>query len=658
MTPVLDLVRGGLDESRVQPTATPLRIALVGNPNSGKSTLFNVLTGLRQRVANFAGVTVERVEGSYRYAGAPVQVVDLPGMYSMTAQSPDEQIALDVVLGRAAGVAPADVFVVVVDAERLERNLFLATQVLELGRPTVIALTRMDRLDADGVELDVVELIHQLGATVIPVVATRGEGVERLRQAISRAVSLPRSSLRLGHAADGNRDAEHRYRFIASVASRVVRRRPVVKRSAADRVDAVVMHRYAGPAVFVAVMALMFDLMFRVARPMADGAQWLITALGQAISAAMPVGELRGLLVDGVIGGVGSVIVFVPQIALLFLFIGILEDTGYMARAAFVMDRWMRPLGLHGKSFIPLVSGFACAVPAIMSARTVEAPKERIATILATPLVSCSARLPVYTLLVAAFIPATSIAGASLQGLAMLAMYLLGTAAALATAALFRRTLLRSATRAMIMELPAWSLPTVKTLAGSVWRRVRVFLKEAGTVIFAVSIIVWALATHPKPPPSGGTAPTQQQVLESSALGRIGHAIEPAVRPLGFDWKIAVSIVTSFTAREVFVSTMGTLYSEESSPGDATTLAGRLRTERDSRTGAPAYTLHAALALMVFYVFALMCTSTIAVTVRETGGGWTGARWAALQFTWMLALAWAGAFVVYRGAGFIWPGLG
>jgi ferrous iron transport protein B len=338
---------------------------------------------------------------------------------------------------------------------------------------------------------------------------------------------------------------------------------------------------------------------------------------------------------------------------MLFLFIGLLEDSGYMARAAFVMDRWMRPLGLHGKSVIPLISGYSCAVPAIMSTRTIQHPRERLATIMVVPLMSCSARLPVYTLLVAAFVPAVTIGGASLQGLAMLAMYLLGTAAALASAAVFRRTLLKSETRALIIELPTYSLPSAKVLAAAVWQRVRLFLRRAGTVIFAISILLWALASFPKPRVEPGApaaaAPTPQERLSQSALGTIGRAIEPAVRPLGYDWKIGVSIVASFAAREVFVSTMATLYGVGRDAGTTTALAQRLREERDPVSGRAAYTTLMAAGLMAFYVFALMCTSTLAVTVRETGGGWKGAGWAALQFSYMLALAYGSAFLIYRG---------
>lgn len=650
---------------RTPATATPaapprvLRVALVGNPNCGKSTLFNALTGMRQRVANFAGVTVERVEGSYEFRGERVEVIDLPGMYSLQAESPDETIALDVLHGRSPGVAPVDVIVVVVDAEHLERNLYLATEVLELGRPTVIALNRMDRLQANGTRVDVVELIHALGAVVVPVVATRREGIDRLRHVISRATTLPPAELRVvpeeaGLSAVEAVDAApaedgavgRRYGWIADVTQRTVQRPLRSRRSLSDRVDAIAVHRVWGPLLFLALMTAVFQAIFSWAQPLANGIQGTLALVGDGLTHLLPAGELRNLLVNGALTGVGSVLVFVPQIAMLFLFIGVLEDSGYMARAAFVMDRFMRPLGLHGKSFIPLVSGYACAVPAIMATRTIPQPKERLATIMVVPLMSCSARLPVYALLVAAFIPARTVGGVfTLQGLALLGMYVLGTAAALGAAAIFRRTLLRSETRALIMELPPYAMPSVPVMAASVWRRVRVFLRRAGTVIFALSIVLWALASFPR---SSAPSPTPEQQLSSSALGHVGHAIEPTVRPLGYDWKIGVSMMASFAAREVFVSTMATIYGVDRGDGTRTALADRLRTERRP-DGTAAYTPLIGFSLMAFYVFALMCTSTLAVTVRETGGGRRGLAWAALQFTYMLALAYGSALLVYQG---------
>lgn len=638
-----------LDASETKPHA--LRVALTGNPNTGKSTLFNALTGLRQRVGNFPGVTVERVEGEYIADGQRVSVIDLPGCYSLTPDSPDEVIVRDVLLGHAQSVALPDVIVVVVDAENLERNLFFVSQVVELGLPTIVALNRIDRLEAAGIRVDIPGLIGELGVTIVPLAAARGQGVEHLRRVIARAQTLPLPAGLLGQAPhDGSPtdDAGARYAWASGVIARTVVHTARDARTPSDRIDRVVLHRVGGPLIFLAVMALVFQAMFTWARPLMNGLQTLFDSFGALVTYALPAGDLQSLIVDGVIAGVGSVVVFLPQITFLFLLIGLLEDTGYMARAAFLMDRFMRPLGLHGKSFIPLVSGYACAVPAIMATRTIKEPKERLATILVVPLISCSARLPVYTLLIAAFVPAiTVLRFGSLQGITLLAMYLLGTVGALVMAMIFRRTLLRSPTRALILELPPYSMPRPRVLMIAAWQRVRIFLRRAGTVIFAVSIVLWALSTYPR-----SDAPTSDARLSHSALGRVGHAIEPAVRPLGYDWKIGVSILSSFAAREVFVSTMATIYRVDpataSADGTQRTLAARLRAERDAH-GAPAYTTLVALGLMAFYVFALMCTSTVAVTIRECGGGWTGARWAAVQFTYMLVLAYAAAFVVYRG---------
>jgi ferrous iron transport protein B len=508
----------------------------------------------------------------------------------------------------------------------------------------VIALNRMDRVAAEGTRIDVPELIHELGAVVVPVVATRAHGIDRLRHAINRAPSLPPPPRRIGLGDET--DVERRYGWIGEVVERCVTRRPGSRRTASDRVDALLLHRVWGLVAFLAVLLVVFQAMFTAARPLAGLVQSLVDVVGVGITRLVPPGDLRSLLIGGALGGVGSVLVFLPQIAILFLFVGLLEDSGYMARAAFVMDRYMRPLGLQGRSFIPLVSGYACGVPAIMATRTIQQREERLATIMVVPLMSCSARLPVYALLIAAFVPAIKIGGVfELQSLTMLGMYLLGTVAALIAAAVFRRTLLRSDTRALIMELPAYSMPSPRVLLASVWQRVRLFLRRAGTVIFAISIVLWGLARFPQ---TQGSAPvTPEQQLANSALGRIGHAIEPAVRPLGYDWKIGVSMIASFAAREVFVSTMGTIYS--AGDGGTSALGRRLREERNPRTGAPVYTPLIAVGLMVFYVFALMCTSTVAITARETGGGWRGVRWAALQFGYMLVLAYSLALLVYRG---------
>lgn len=697
-----------------QPATARLRVALVGNPNTGKSTLFNALTGLRQRAANYPGVTVERVEGEYPCAEAgAVVVTDLPGCYSLTTHSPDEAVAHDVLFGRLDGGAP-DVVVIVADATQLERNLFLASQVLELGLPTVIALNRMDALDAEGTQIDIPELIHEVGATVIPVVATRGRGITQLRHAIAVAGALPRparlftvdgatasalagvegclrragyengraalDALRLlGETSEARElteipqiaaeltrartallargrepgvvEPQLRYGWISGVVGRVVQRPLSRPRRTSDRVDAVMLHRVWGPLIFVALMGLVFQAIFAWCRPLSDGIGAGVTLAAGAVARLLPAGDLRSLLTDGVLSGVGSVLAFVPQIAVLFLFIGILEDSGYMARAAFVMDRFLRPVGLHGKSFIPLVSGYACAVPAIMSARTIQDRRDRLATIMVVPLMSCSARLPVYTLLIGAFVPPIAVGGMfGLQGLTLLALYTLGTVAALGVAFAFRRTLLRGPMRPMIIELPAYGMPSPRTLLTAVWHRVWLFIARAGTVIVAVSIVLWALASYPKSRPTPGASPAaaQEQALAHSALGHLGRGIEPAVRPLGYDWKIGVAMLSSFTAREVFVSTMATIHGVASADDDRT-LGARLRDARDSDTGRPTYTPLVAIGLLVFYLFAPMCASTLTMTVRETGGGRRGLGWAGLQAGYMLLLAYGAALLVYRG---------
>jgi ferrous iron transport protein B len=689
-----------------------LRVAIIGNPNTGKTTLFNALTGLRQRVGNFAGVTVERVEGQVRLPdGGQLAVLDLPGSYSLSAGSPDERIALEVLLGQGRDPWRPDVVLVVVDAVHLERNLFLASQVMELGLPMVLALNQVDAAESQGIRIDVPELVHRLGVPVVPTVAKRGEGIDPLIRAVRTAATLPAPARRFALPAaaeaalaplvsrlmeaglprpgaamealrllaapadDGGlavpavaaaRDAavaalsaaglpaarlesSARFGWIGEVMAAAITHpaRPAAPWS--DRIDAVVLHRVWGPAVFLLVMGLVFQGVFTWAQPVMDGIEGALGALGGWVAAALPDGTLESLVVDGVIAGVGSVVVFLPQIAILFAFIGVLEHSGYMARAAFLMDRLMRRVGLHGKSFIPMLSGYACAVPGIMATRTIEAPRDRLVTILVVPLMSCSARLPVYALLIGAFIPATPLLpGLSLQGATMLGMYLLGTVTALAMAALFKRTLLRGPVRPMILELPPYRWPSVRSLAVSVAQRCQLFLRRAGTVILALSIVLWAMATWPRLPVDAARTPAQQQEaqLAHSALGRAGHAIEPLVRPLGFDWKVGVSIAASFAAREVFVSTMGTIYGVGDAEHPEAALAERLRAERHPVTGAPVYTPLLAVALMVFYVYALMCMSTVAVTVREAGGGRLGWTWAGVQFGYMLALAYGASWLV------------
>lgn len=693
-----------------------LRLALVGNPNTGKTTLFNALTGLRQRVGNFAGVTVERVEGFFRTAsGRRVSCLDLPGSYSLSASSPDEQIALEVLLGRARDGWRPDVIVVVADAAHLERNLFLASQVIELGVPVVVALNQMDAAEDQGITIDVPELIDALGVPVVPLVAKRGQGIDALGRACEIAVTLPPPARRFElptaatevlapvverlesaglstsaaqlealrllsvqhlepHVADVDGleevrktaavtlgqiglapqrlESDARYGWIGEVMARAVITKEQEGRSFSDRIDAIALHRVIGPAVFIALMAIVFQSVFTWAAPMQEAIEALIAALGNQVGALLPEGDLRSLVVDGIFAGVGGVLVFLPQISILFLVIGILEDSGYMARAAFLMDRVMRRVGLHGRSFIPMLSGYACAVPGIMATRVIENRQDRLATMMVVPLMSCSARLPVYTLLIGTFIPASTLPfGFGLQGMTLLGMYLLGTLTALAVAAVFKRTLLKGPVRPMILELPAYRWPSVRTLGVTVWQRAMLFVRRAGTVIMALSIVLWAMATYPRTEVDASLPDVTQaeQQLEGSTLGRVGKIIEPVVRPLGYDWKIGVSIAASFAAREVFVSTMGTIYGVGSDEENVQALGERLRAERDPVTGEPVYTTLVAMGLMVFYVFALMCMSTTAITVREAGGGRVGWGWAAMQFGYMLVLAYGAAWIVYAG---------
>jgi ferrous iron transport protein B len=554
----------------------------------------------------------------------------------------------------------------------------------------------------------------QLQAQVVDTVATKGQGIDVLKRAIERAPDLPiparsftlpedlfralqpveavlvqagfhpstaaMEALRLlavapeGHLAgikgldvevDRARaaldeagyhtraiEAEVRYGWIAEVIEATVHRFGAAGSTLTDRIDALLLHRILGPAIFLLLMAIVFQSIFAWAEPLMTAVEGIVGAVGNAVGSALPEGDLQSLLVDGVIAGVGSVVVFLPQIVILFLFIGFLEATGYMARAAFIMDRFMRGVGLHGRSFIPMLSGYACAVPGIMAARTIENPKDRLATIMVVPLMSCSARIPVYTLLIGTFIPPVAVAGVfNLQGLTLLAMYFLGTAAALVVAGIFKKTLLKGPSQPMIMELPPYRLPNLRSLFLTVSHRAGLFLRRAGTIIFALTIVLWALATYPKTEvaPTLSEEAAQEQQLAESFLGRAGHAVEPIVRPLGYDWKIGVSIISSFAAREVFVATMGTIYGV-GSDADETSVAlrDRLMAETDA-AGEAVYTPLIALSLMVFYVFAMMCVSTNAVVVRETGGGWKGAKWASFQFLWMFVLAYASAFAVYQG---------
>lgn len=747
-------------------------IAVIGNPNAGKSTLFNRLTGLRQKVANYPGVTVEKKEGYFSSGERRVRLLDLPGTYSLAAHSLDEIVAVDVLLGQQKGETRPDLILQVVDASNLERNLYLFSQLVELGTPIVVALNMTDIAERRGLHTDPVRLAEELG---VPVVATRGDrggGVDGLRElllaasAAPAAFATPKKRPRLDDALesaieslqarwssraheflsrelhrfellralvddDGSAElrlegalgpefrddlrcarehlsragplpaleARSRYAWIRELTSEAAGANAPSAVDASERLDRLLTHRVFGIVVFLAVMTIVFQSIFTWAEPLMSLVEEAFQALGTWIGSALPEGAFSSLVVDGVIAGVGNVVVFLPQILILFLFIGFLEDCGYMARAAFIMDRLMAKCGLSGKSFIPMLSGFACAVPAIMATRVIENRRDRIATILVTPLMSCSARLPVYAILIETFIPDRSLFGVDvpvlgeflgLQAATLLALYVLGIVVAIAMASIFKRTILRGKTPPFVLELPSYKLPALSMVLLRLYDRGKEFLLRAGTIIFAISVIVWALLYFPHPaevaapfaerrtqieselqdldraaPGSreeGGAAAADEKArLEDelshlareeagayqrqSWLGRSGHWVAPLFAPLGWDWKISMAAIASFPAREVVVSTLGTIYNlgadeDESSP----LLRDRLRAETWPETDRKVFTVPVALSILVFFALCCQCGATIATIRRETGS-W---RWAWFTFGYMTALAYVGAFFTYQ----------
>jgi ferrous iron transport protein B len=620
-------------------------LALVGAPNAGKTTLFNALTGSSARVGNYAGVTVERREGALQGSHGKVLVLDLPGTYSLGGESPDERIVQKVLDGEQAGEPEIDGVVAVADATTLRRGLGLVRELMAHGRPLMLVLTMIDEVKARGGRLQPPELAKRLGIPVVGVVGHRGvglDGVVRLLGDPSKwrhPAALPPVSI--------DEDPRQRFAWVDQVCDAIGASdlRPDTR---TDRIDRWLLHPVAGLVTFALVMLLFFQSIFSWAVPAMDSIDGAFTALGAASHAWLPAGWLTDLWADGILAGVGSVLVFLPQILILFTLIHLLHDIGYMARAAFVVDRVMGWVGLQGRSFVPLLSCFACAVPGIMAARTIVSPRDRLATILVAPFMTCSARLPVYTLLIAAFVPDTRVLGPlGLQGLVMLSLYVLGVATALGSAALLNATLLRGTPAVFYMELPPYRWPTARLLMRQVWHSAAAFVKRAGTIILAASVILWVLLSFPRPQPDPGLSPSQQARanLEASLGAQLGRAIEPAIAPLGFDWKIGVGLIASLAAREVIVATLAQIYAV----GDAEDFNGlrdALRNDINPATGQPQFNLPAALSLMVFFVFALQCTSTIVVMARETGS-W---RWPALAFTYMLTLAWTASFVTYRVA--------
>ncbi len=750
-----------------------MTVALAGNPNSGKTTIFNALTGLRQKVANYPGVTVEKKTGRCRLPGGGfANIIDLPGTYSLISRSPDEQVAMEVLRGVRSDLPPPDAVIVVVDASNLQRNLYLVSQLIELGQPLVVALNMMDIAERRGLNVSPQRLEKQLGVPVVPVVGHKRRGIDLLKKAIlqARVAPMPDWPLplemreevaRVGGALErhsnpqlrgqsgaiaerlliGDRardlsdiwlcdpvasllnkanerlsalgidpmqaDIEAHYQWIDSVASasllpageRLVESGPVLDYATprpptfTERADAILVHKFWGLLIFAAIMGTLFVTIFWLAQPIMNEMQNGILWVGHWLTHALPGGPLKSMLNDGVIAGVGTVIAFVPQIALLFMFLAILEDTGYLARAAFLMDKLLARVGLHGKSFIPLLSSFACAIPGIMATRTIENRRDRLATILIAPFMSCSARLPVYALLIGAFF---STVGALAQAGIMLGCYALGILAAVATAWFFKRSLLKGGATTFIMELPSYKLPQVLQVARQVWTNAGQFVTKAGTTILAFSIVLWALSYYPRLPKDRAESiyasslrtarmdiynhlnpnlvywppnqtPVQyyvfqgnlrvEQVAEKAAIdgvlaaqseysiaGRIGHGMEPALRPLGFDWKMGIGLIGAFAARETFVSTMGISYAVGNTDESGTqSLQSAMRADRFAN-GKPVWTPLVAISLLVWFVLALQCISTVAIARRETGG-W---RWPIFMIVYMNVLAYVGSVVVYQ----------
>lgn len=724
-------------------SARPLTVALLGNPNTGKSTLFSGLVGVRQRTGNYPGVTVEKKLGRATFNHQPLDILDLPGTYSLAPHSPDEMVAVEVLLGRQSEVPPPDVVVCIVDASNLSRNLYLVSQILELQRPVVVALNMVDVAESKGMRLDVERLRANLGVPVVPVQANKQRGLAELQQAIveaarvaqqgSYASPLPeafqaevrqllaevtqrhaglefprylmerlvldtgylekaglpgvdaglRESLAAARArltASGQSLAAletiARYQWVAGVTDGVVTRTAQPSGSLSDRLDRILTHRVYGLLVFVCIVLAMFLAVFRGAVWFMDGIEGTLGAVGERVAALLPPGPLQSLIVDGVIAGVGGVLVFLPQICILFFLIALLEDCGYMARAAYLMDRLMSRIGLSGKSFIPLLSSFACAVPGIMATRVIEDRRDRLVTILIAPLMSCSARLPVYTLLVTMF--ATS----SWQFvLTVAALYLLGLLAAVVVALVLKRTLLPGETPAFVMELPSYKIPDLKVVLHRMVERGWEFVRRAGTLIFAVSILVWAAGYFPhntgqvEGPFAARQAELAEQLdaarqaqpvdenrvaeieaaqqaidqeiagayIRDSYLGRMGRWIEPIVKPLGWDWRIGCAAIASFPAREVVVGTLGVIYNLGQDDG-SDSLRDTLRAARWDGTDRPVFTYPVALSIMVFFALCAQCVSTLVVIRRETNS-W---RWPVFCFVYMTLLAYVAAFITYQ----------
>ncbi|MDO9283561.1 MAG: ferrous iron transporter B [Aquabacterium sp.] len=614
-------------------------VALVGNPNCGKTALFNLLTGSRQKVANYAGVTVERKEGRLTTpAGKTLRVLDLPGTYSLHPRSPDERVTCDVLYGRAKGEKRPDLVVCVVDATNLRRNLRMVLAVKRLGLPCVVALNMTDLAARRGVKVDADTLAAELGVPVVPTVGIKSDGAGRLRAVLDEPAVWQRgTNLLVQSTAEPTVGSQADHAVVHAILKRLGLA-AVVPHTPSDRIDRVLLHPVIGPILLAVLLFLVFQAVFSWAQAPMDAIQAATEALGAAVTSAMPEGWVRSLLVDGVIAGVGGVVVFLPQIVILFFFILVLEETGYLPRAAFLLDRLMGSVGLSGRSFIPLLSSFACAIPGIMAARTIANPRDRLVTIMIAPLMTCSARLPVYALLIGAFIPVRPVwGGFQLQGLVLFGLYVAGIVGALAVAWVLKRFTAQGQVRSLMMELPAYHWPTVRNVAIGLWQRVEIFMKRVGGIILGLTIALWFLASFPAPPVGATGTP-----IEYSIAGTLGRALAVVFEPIGFNWQISIALVPGLAAREVAVGALGTVYAL-SATGDDTAQA---LVPLISHT----WSLATALSLLVWYVFAPQCLSTLATVKRETGG------WAMplAMAGYLFGLAYAASFITYRVA--LWWG--
>lgn len=701
------------------PDARKIKVALVGNPNAGKSSLFNYLTGLNQKIGNFPGVTVDKRTGTCQLPnGQTMEVLDLPGTYSIYPRAIDEQVVVDTLLHENAPDYP-DVVVVLVDASNLKRNLLLFSEVHDLGIPVILALNMMDVAEQRGLSINATALSRVFNVPVVTINARTGAGLDRLKNALSmpfesgktalydvvplaqEAIEETRVALAIEHnykayqhlinapthsKLNGGGEAlseeiiqRHdlnvrviqaqetlgRYSMIDDIIAKVSSNIPTVKqRQASGRIDKILTHKVWGYLIFFLVLFLMFQSIFAWSEPMMDLIDNGVSSLSQWLGSVLPDGIINRLITEGILPGIGGIVVFIPQIAFLFAFIAILEESGYMARAVFLMDKIMRKFGLNGKSVVPLISGVACAIPAVMATRSIDNWKDRIITIMVTPLMSCSARLPVYTILIALVVPSASVLGFfNLQGVALMGMYLLGFVAALLSALAMTVIMKVKEKSVFLMELPIYRAPRWKNVGFTIVEKVKTFVFEAGKIILAISIVLWVLASYGpgdafdkaedivKNQTAGQDIPDDQLEnmissfkLENSYAGYLGKAIEPAIAPIGYDWKIGIALITSFAAREVFVGTIATIYSVGSAADDNATIRERLAQEKNATTGGPMYTPAVAFSLLVFYAFAMQCMSTLAIVYRETKG-W---KWPAIQLIYMSALAYLSAFIVYR----------